>query len=74
MPPYVTQSKVGHATTPGANATLGKIAMSRTSTMPRNVGPSRQQQGNWEHFEVLIMIQCKKMKRLAFKELANPHS
>jgi hypothetical protein len=42
--------------------------------MSRNVGPSRQQQGNWEHFEVLIMIQCKKMKRLAFKELANPHS
>jgi hypothetical protein len=55
------------------NATLKETAMPRASTTPRNVGPFWQRQGNWEHFEVLVMIQCKKMGHLALRELVDLH-
>jgi hypothetical protein len=36
-----------------------------------NNKPSQQQQGNWEHFEILSLIRCKTLEHHALKELIN---
>jgi hypothetical protein len=48
-------------------------AMARKIVTPQialniNEKPS-QQQGNWEHFEILSLIQCKRLEHHALKEL-----
>jgi len=36
-----------------------------------NDKPSEQQEGNWEHFEILSLIRCKRLEHRALKELIN---
>jgi len=54
----------------------------RINAMPRKIvaqqiapnindKPSQQQQGNWEHFEILSLIRCKRLEHHALKELIN---
>jgi hypothetical protein len=35
------------------------------------IGPSRQKQGTWYHFELLLHIKCKKLNRIACKRFVN---
>jgi hypothetical protein len=44
-----------------------------TTTININAKPWNQRQGDWEHSKVLSLIQCKKLKHIATKELLKLH-
>jgi hypothetical protein len=61
----------------GAMPNIGTTnAMPRKNVTPQvafniNDKPSQQQQGNWEHCEILSLIRCKRLEHHALKELIN---